>query len=123
MDDVKLALEHSGVPALILNNQGEISILGPLDPANAQTLALVQRRREVRARQLADADPSIGQTGWIKRLTTLATWGLIHRTKRGRDHRRVGRSFGIFAQRSIPTSLIFGGTLPTYRLLVWEHRR
>jgi hypothetical protein len=83
--EIGYVLETEGTPALYWNGR-DLSVIGPLDDAYATTYAAVKQRGRVTARELHDVSAeNIGQTGWIKRLTTLYALGLIRRKKIGRE--------------------------------------
>lgn len=85
-DEIAYVLNTERLPALYRTGIGMVSVLGPLDDAYAQTYTAVKERGRVTAKELHDASKEdIGQTGWIKRLTTLQTLGLIRRKKIGRE--------------------------------------
>jgi len=86
-DEVAYVLEHENTPVLLHTSTDEIRVLGPLDYVYAQTLNAVVARGRVTAKELRTAaEETIGQTGWIKRLTTLYTLGLLVRRKNGREY-------------------------------------
>jgi hypothetical protein len=85
--EIAYVLNHENTPVLVRTNSGEQRVLGPLDSAYATTLQAVTERGKVTARELqAASKENIGQTGWIKRLTTLQNLGLVRRTKTGREY-------------------------------------
>lgn len=85
--EIDYVLKHENTPILLRNKTGEQRVLGPLDKSYATTLQAVTTRENVTARELqAASKETIGQTGWIKRLTTLHTLGLVKRTKTGREY-------------------------------------
>jgi hypothetical protein len=88
IDEVAYVLDHENTPAL-LNNAGLAPVvLGPLDPAYAQTLERIHATGHATARTLLDSsEERIGQTAWIKRLTTLNVLGLIRKNKVGREYK------------------------------------
>ncbi len=86
-DEISYVLEQEHTPVFLRSHTGELRLLGPLDNAYAVTLRAVIERGRVTARELqAAATSRIGQTGWVKRLTTLHDLGLVKRTKVGREH-------------------------------------
>jgi hypothetical protein len=87
IEEVAYVLNHENTPALLLNPGREPVVLGPLDPAYAQTLERIHAQGHTTAKTLLEmSDERIGQTGWIKRLTTLNVLGLIRKNKVGREH-------------------------------------
>lgn len=85
-EELAYVLKHEHTPVLQRTSDGRFRVLGPLDQAYAQTLDAVIRRGRVTARELHKATRStIGQTGWIKRLTTLHDLGLVKKAKVGRE--------------------------------------
>ncbi|MCZ2154823.1 MAG: hypothetical protein LC114_13125 [Bryobacterales bacterium] len=85
--EIAYVLHHENTPVLLRTTTDEQRVLGPLDNAYATTLQAVTNRGKVTARELqAASKEQIGQTGWIKRLTTLQTLGLVKRTKTGREY-------------------------------------
>jgi len=86
-DEITYVLEHEHTPILADTNNGNLRVLGPLDEAYVQTLEAVTARGRVTAKDLQSTTRArIGQTAWIKRLTTLYTLGLVKRTKSGREY-------------------------------------
>jgi hypothetical protein len=85
-EELAYVLKHEHTPVLQRTSDGSFRVLGPLDDAYAQTLDAVIKRGRVTARELHKATTStIGQTGWIKRLTTLHDLGLVKKAKVGRE--------------------------------------
>jgi hypothetical protein len=85
--EIAYVLNRENTPILLRTTTGEQRVLGALDNAYATTLNAVTTRGTVTARELLAASKEhIGQTGWIKRLTTLHTLGLVRRTKTGREY-------------------------------------
>jgi len=85
-EELSYVLKHEHTPVLHRKPDGSFRVLGPLDDAYAQTLEAVIKRGRVTARELHKATTStIGQTGWIKRLTTLHDLGLVKKSKIGRE--------------------------------------
>lgn len=85
--EIAYVLNHEGTPVILRSIQGEHRIIGPLDNAYVTTLHAVMTSGSVTARGLqATSNETIGQTGWIKRLTTLHTLGLVKRTRTGREY-------------------------------------
>ena len=85
--EIAYVLNHENIPILLRPMTGELRVIGPLDNAYATTLKAVTTRGTVTARELqAASKETIGQTGWVKRLTTLHTLGLVKRTKTGREY-------------------------------------
>jgi len=87
LEELALVLGHEKLPILVGAPGSDLTVLGPLDQAYRETFQEVMRRGSVTARDLLEGSlsPSIGLTGWIKRLTTLHALGLIQRTKLGRE--------------------------------------
>lgn len=87
IDEVAYVLTHEGTPAILSNESSNLVVLGPLDPAYARTLDRVHREGKVTAKGLLSASSDeIGQTAWIKRLSTLNAIGLIRKQKVGREY-------------------------------------
>jgi len=85
--EIAYVLSHENAPALLRKRGGEHILIGPLDHAYARTLDMVTSRGKATAKELqATSKERIGQTGWVKRLTTLHQLGLIKRTKIGREY-------------------------------------
>ena len=85
--EIAYVLNHEGTPVILRTTNGEYRVIGPLDHTYTTTLQSVTTRGNVTARDLqATSKETIGQTGWIKRLTTLHTLGLLKRTKNGREY-------------------------------------
>jgi hypothetical protein len=88
IEEVAYVLDHENTPALLHNAGAAPVVLGPLDPAYAQTLDRVHAQGHATAKTLLEkSDGSIGQTAWIKRLTTLNALGLICKKKVGREYK------------------------------------
>ena len=123
--EIAYVLNHEHTPILLRTTTGEQRVLGPLDNAYAHhPPGRHQHAASVTARELqAASKEQIGQTGWIKRLTTLHTLGLVKRTKTGREYayepitmekrhmgedflRRTERSYRRSLQRSVAQRLI-----------------
>ncbi len=86
--EIEYVLNHEHTPILVRTTTGALCVLGPLDTPYARTLDAVTQRGRVTAKELQHAATKerIGQTGWIKRLTTLHAQGLVQRTKIGREY-------------------------------------
>lgn len=85
VEEVAYVLRHEDTPALLLNPGDEPAVLGLLDHVYKQTLQRIYTQGHANAKWLLEnSDECIGQTGWIKRLTTLNALGLIRRKKVGR---------------------------------------
>ncbi len=66
-----------------------VAVVGHLDAAYRQALGEVLKRRRASARALHQRHASkarIGQTAWVKRLTTLESLGLVRRRRVGREY-------------------------------------
>ena len=87
LEELALVLGHEKLPILVGTPGAVAQVLGPLDQAYSETFKEVTSRGTVTARELLEGSlsPSIGLTGWIKRLATLHALGLIQRTKSGRE--------------------------------------
>jgi hypothetical protein len=93
IDDLQIVLENQGLPILVARRlprrrQYEISVLGVLDSAYRDTLAIVKERPQVTAGELFVEDKNnIGKTAWMNRLSRLYEMGLLSRVKTGKEYR------------------------------------
>ena len=83
LDDLHLIANAEHVPFLVRQGEGEIVIIGDLDPGQLATLKAVKKEKEATGAMLADA--TVKATAWNNRLRDLNLKRLLRRRKAGRE--------------------------------------